>query len=181
MYRKLLVLLDERESTQSAVRQAIELARVHRADIVFFYLLPPYVVTAFEPIPAIAVSPQEFQKASNSYAHTVLLAASELAEKAGVQSYRSMGSGNDDVKCICDVAINQHCDLIVVATEGDNAVMRILNGSIIPGLITASPVPVLICRKMAIQNSDRRRARASLLARQRRERLSIKRHGEDND
>ena len=43
-------------------------------------------------------------------------------------------------------AVRHHCDLIVVATEGRNAVMRILSGSVLPGLITAATVPVLVGR-----------------------------------
>ena len=42
--------------------------------------------------------------------------------------------------------MRHHCDLIVVATEGRNAVMRILLGSVLPGLITAATVPVLVGR-----------------------------------
>lgn len=181
MYKKLLVLVDDREVTQSAIRQAIEMARVHRADILFFCILPRYVVPTFDALPAMALSPEEFQSQANDHAHTLLVAASELAEQAGVQSFRAMGSGGDDVQCICDMARNRHCDLIVVATDGDNAVMRILSGSIIPGLITAATVPVLVCRHIDPKTAHGRRAWASLQARQRREQRSRPRSGESND
>ena len=71
------------------------------------------------------------------------------AEVAGVMSNRSMSSGTDDALSIADAAVRHRCDLIVVATEGRNAVMRILTGSVLPGLITAATaatVPVLVCR-----------------------------------
>ena len=44
-------------------------------------------------------------------------------------------------------AADLQCDLIVVASTGSNAVMRLLTGSVIPGLITHSRVPVLVCRQ----------------------------------
>jgi nucleotide-binding universal stress UspA family protein len=171
MYKKILVLVDNREATQSAIRQAIGLAQIHRADILFFCILPRYVFATVDMLPAVALSPEEFQSQANDLAHTQLVSASKLAEQAGVQSFRVMGSGVDDVQCICDMAQRRHCDLIVVGTDGHNAVMRILSGSVIPGLITAAPVPVLVCRSDAGEASARR-ARTALRARQRREQLS---------
>ena len=37
------------------------------------------------------------------------------------------------------------CDLILVGTEGGNAVTRLLTGSSVPGLITRAGVPVMVC------------------------------------
>lgn len=181
MYRKILVLVDDRVVTQSAIRQAIEMATVHRADILFFYILPRYVLAAGDMLAAVALSPEELQRHAHDQAHTLLVAASRLAEQAGVQSFRAMGSGADDVQCICDIASNRHCDLIVVGTDGHNAVMRILSGSVIPGLITAATVPVLVCRGSTRSDPQGRRARATLRARQRREERSRGRSNEEND
>ncbi|MBK6471149.1 MAG: universal stress protein [Betaproteobacteria bacterium] len=50
-------------------------------------------------------------------------------------------------KDIARIAVDQACELIVVAHRGSNAVMRLLTGSLIPGLITAAATPVLICRE----------------------------------
>jgi nucleotide-binding universal stress UspA family protein len=43
------------------------------------------------------------------------------------------------------LAGQRSCDLIVVGTEGGNAVTRLLTGSTVPGLITRAEVPVMIC------------------------------------
>lgn len=181
MYKKILVLVDDRAVTQSAIRQGVEMALVHRADILFFHVLPRYVFPGFDILPVGDLSPEEFQAKAHAHAHTILAAASELAERAGVQSYRAMGSGADDAQCVSDAADKRHCDLIVVGTEGRNAVMRILNGSIIPGLITVATVPVLICRDASALAGSGRRAVSALRARQRRIELSERRVREDND
>ena len=181
MYRKILVLVDEREATQTAIRQAIAMARIHRADILFFCILPRYVFATFDMLPAVALSPEAFQRQAHDHAHTLLAAASRLAEQAGVQSFGAMGSGTDDVQCICEMAEHRHCDLIVVGTDGHNAVMRLLSGSVIPGLITAATVPVLVCRNHDARDLQKRRSLASLRARQRREDLSRRRNRETND
>jgi hypothetical protein len=49
-------------------------------------------------------------------------------------------------KDIAGMAVDEACDLIVVGHRGRNAVMRLLSGSLVPGLITAAAIPVLICR-----------------------------------
>ena len=59
------------------------------------------------------------------------------------------GSGEDDARVIVEAARKRRCDLIVVASEGRNALLRLLTGSVIPGVITASPVPVMVCKAPA--------------------------------
>jgi nucleotide-binding universal stress UspA family protein len=138
MYKKILVVVDEREISQSAIDQGIALARVHRADILFFYVLPEG-------------TPEEFQRQSSEQASQRLAAASAQAERAGVHSHRAMGTGTDDAHCVAEAATQRHCDLIVVATEEKNAVVRLLTGSIVPGLISAATVPLLICRAKTVR------------------------------
>jgi nucleotide-binding universal stress UspA family protein len=178
MYRKILIVVDDRPETQVAIRQGVEMALVHRADVLFFHVLPRYVFSGFDMLPVSDVSPEEFRTQAYAHAHAMLAAASELAERAGVQSHRAIGTGNDDAQCVSDAADKRHCDLSVVATEERNAIMRILNGSIIPGLITVATVPVLICRDTA---GPIRRGVSALRARQRRLELSERRTREDND
>ena len=146
MYKKILVVVDEREATQSAIHQAIELARIHRAVLLFLYVLPTYVYPGSDMMPTAELSQDAFAANSSAAASRALAAASALAERLGVHNHRAMGQGEDEAHCVADAAAKRHCDLIVVATEERNAVMRLLSGSIIPGLISAATVPVLICR-----------------------------------
>lgn len=181
MYKKILVVVDDREVSQSAIRQAIEIAQVHRADIHFFYVMPHYEFTSFDMLPVADLPPEEFQNKAKAQAHSMLKQASDLAEYAGIQSFQAMGSGKDDAQCVSDAAERKHCDLIVVGTEGSNAVMRILNGSIIPGLISVATVPILICRDMGSHNEIKRKANAAQYARLRRRENLERRQQEDND
>lgn len=168
MYRKILVVVDDRVTTQSTICQAIAMAQVHRADIHFFYVMPHYELTSFDMLPVADLPPDEFQNKANAQAHKLLTQACEMAEQAGVQSYQAMSSGKDDAKCVADAAEKRHCDLIVVGTEGSNAVMRILNGSIIPGLISVATKPVLVCRDTGSRGEIKGKANAAQYARHRR-------------
>ncbi|APW43545.1 universal stress protein [Rhodoferax saidenbachensis] len=151
MYRKILVLVDNRQVTQSAIDQAIGLAQVHRADIFFFSVLPNYVYPAVDMLPVADMSADDFRAQASEEASRMLSAASAWAERCGVHNHRAMGAGADGAHCVAEAAVKRHCDLIVVGTEEQNAVVRLLSGSIVPGLISAATVPVLVCRERPIR------------------------------
>lgn len=146
MYKRIMVIVDDTPNTEVAVRQGVDMAKAHQAEVLFFYVLPRYVLPMVDALPVTVQSPEEFQREANENASKILHAASATAETAGVTSHRAMGSGVDDAHCVADAARIRHCDLIVVASERRNAVMRLITGNIIPGLITHSGVPVLVCQ-----------------------------------
>ena len=153
MYKRLLIVVDSRPVSDAAIREGLTLAQAHGAEVVFFSVLPRYTVPVADMPPFPMLSPQQFLRATRSNAQKRLSEATAQAEKAGVASRTAMGSGEDDSHCIAEAASRRRCDIVVVATEGRNALLRLLTGSVVPGLITASPVPVLVCK-------DRQRSRA---------------------
>jgi len=181
MYKRILVVVDDRVVTQSAIRQAIELAQVHGSDIHFLYILPRYTFDSFEPLAVAENSFEDFQKSSKNHAQQMLAAAVEIAERFGVFSMTSMGNDSDDAKFVSDAALHKHCDLIVIGTEGRNAVMRLLTGSIVPGLISHATVPVLVCRDTGSHGGFGRRSTVSMRARKRRLELLERRKNEKSD
>jgi nucleotide-binding universal stress UspA family protein len=179
MYRKILVVVDDRLVTQSAIRQAIEMAQVHRAVIHFLYVLPTYFFTSLDITSAKNPAPEVFEKDAKDHAASMLTAASELAESFGVHSFSSVGSDSQSARYVVDIAEHKHCDLIVVGTEGRSAVLRLLSGNIVPGLISQASVPVLICRDTGLNNGLGRRSLASARARTRRQELTARRQIEE--
>ena len=164
MYRKILVVVADSSEAQIAVKQGIELASVHGADIFFFYVLPRFDFELFTldvPSPS-TVSPAEFQMQVRKEASDLLAAAILSAETEGVHSFKAMGSGPNDAACVADAARTHKCDLIVVGTESQNAVMRLLTGSIVPGLITLASTPVLVCREANSPTRSSRRVQKSV-------------------
>ena len=146
MYQKILVVVTAHAASQAAVRHAVQLAGVHGSELLFLYVMPRYVLPIADMPPAVLEPPEEFLRAARETADSHLAGAMREAQAAGLMSNRSMTSGTDDALSIAEAAVRHHCDLIVAATEGRNAVMRILSGSVLPGLITAATVPVLVCR-----------------------------------
>lgn len=161
MCKKILVLVDDSAASESAVQLGIEMAKAHRANLMLFHVLPRFEVLGMDVPGTFGASLPDFEHETREKATRLLASASALAEVEGVQSFRAMGYAEDDAKCVADAAVLHHCDLIVVGTEGKNALVRLLTGSIVPGLITAASVPVLVCKESGVP-VRRRRTKALL-------------------
>jgi nucleotide-binding universal stress UspA family protein len=111
-----------------------------------FHALPRFELMGLDVPDAFAVSSSDFELHTREKGSQFFARASAEAELEGVQSFRAMGFAENDAKCVADAAVLHHCDLIVVGTEGRNALVRLLTGSIVPGLITAASVPVMVCK-----------------------------------
>ena len=167
MYKKILVVIEESAASESAVRLGIEMARAHRASLFLFHVLPKFEVMGLDVLDSFGASSQEFESKAREQASFLLASACALAESEGVQSFRAIGCAEDDAKCVADAAASHHCDLIVVGTEGRNALVRLITGNIVPGLITASSVPVIVCKEVASTSKRSRRTKLSLRSKSR--------------
>lgn len=181
MYQKIFVVVDDRVVSQSAIHQGIELALIHRADIVFYFLWPRHRFPSFADMPVAEVPPDEFLQKTREHAATMLNSARKMAEGAGIQSYGVMGSGTDDSQSVADAAQKRHCDVIVVGTDGRNAVLRLITESIVPGLISDATVPVLVCKNSVQTSSASRRTSLVIRARMKQAERLERRRREEND
>ncbi len=146
MYKRILVVVGDDATSAQATSTSIEMAKAHGTDILFFYVLPCYVITVGgeERMALATLTKSDFERQAASFAKRKLASASALAEQEGVFSLRATGQDSDAAKCVAEAAISRHCQLIVVATERRNAVMRMIFGSIVPRLLTLATVPVLV-------------------------------------
>jgi nucleotide-binding universal stress UspA family protein len=146
MYRKLLTAVADHPASRAAIDEAIRLASTERAEILFAHVLHRHLVAVTDMPPVAALAPEEFAREAANLADRLLAEATAAATAAGVQAHSIAVTAADDADGLCDLAREQACDLIVVGCERGNALTRLLTGSVVPGLITRSPVPVLVCR-----------------------------------
>ena len=147
MFRRIMVVVDDRPISQHAVSQGIALARIHDAEIEFFAIMPRLVATLSD-VPAVAAVPSpEVEQAMHHAADELLVRLARMAEREGVMAHGTKGREEDGVSGVIAAAGRRRCGLIVAASSGRNAVMRLFVERLIPGLITASPVPLLICKE----------------------------------
>lgn len=164
-YRRVLVVLEDDEFAQSAVVEGIELARVAHADVVFLQLLAELQTPSIDVAGIVHMPGQHLQRASQMASERRAAAAMRAASKAGVPAKVASGWVARSGAGIAAAAEELSCDLIVVATDGHNAVARLLMGSVIPGLVTAATASVMVCRGGSAPSiGGRRRRRAGRAA-----------------
>jgi nucleotide-binding universal stress UspA family protein len=147
MFKRMLVVVDEHSISKSAVYQAVEIARNNDAELLLFFVLPSVHTSIDNFVATVGMSEFELHRLTRSSASRSLLEASAIADAAGVRSQRAMAAGNNRAECVAEVASKRQCDLIVVEAESKNALLRLVGGSIVPGLITKARVPVLVCKE----------------------------------
>lgn len=147
MYQRILVVVSGSSDACEAVTEALALAQERGGDLVFFAALPEYWMPVADPSLLGMLPPEEFEGAAREAIAHQCASLHAMARRAGVASQHVVAPCADPVASILQVAQAQHCSLIVVASAGRNAIMRILDGSVIPGLITRSEVPVLVVRR----------------------------------
>ncbi|MFZ4288572.1 universal stress protein [Variovorax sp. HJSM1_2] len=145
MYKKIFIVVNDGPACQAAIREGVALAQAVNAEVLFHYVLPRNVLPVTDLPPVVMPPPEQLQREASELAQRILHAASAIAESAGVRSQSITATAADDAHCVADATKQHQCDLIVAGTENRNSVMRILTGSIVPGLITLAPTPVLIC------------------------------------
>jgi nucleotide-binding universal stress UspA family protein len=145
MYKRIMIVIDERPAARVAIAEGLRLAGAHGAEVVFFASSLPYPVLA-EQSPFV-VDTSAFESAAMASTRHLLESACHEAQRAEVFARSTIGQGEDGARSIVEAARRRQVDLIVIASEGRNALMRLLSGSTIPGLITHSEIPVLICKE----------------------------------
>jgi nucleotide-binding universal stress UspA family protein len=150
MFKKIMILVDENPSAQSAIQTGIGAAKVHGASLIYLYVPPAYACPMVDMqgggMAAFAAhTAEQFEQQVQNTASTLLKAAEGAAHAVGVDCASSMAPGDASVDFVVEATVAHGCDLMVVAAPGSNAVVRLLTGNLIPGLISRSHIPVMIC------------------------------------
>lgn len=147
MYERIMIVVDEGVVARAAVDEGLALARVHDAQVLFFHVLPNYIVPMDDMPPLVSLGPEKYEKAVRRAADRIIGAAARLAAERGVESTGVVGSGMDAAECIARAASQRGCDLIVVGSHGRTAIQRLIRGSVVTRLITLASVPLLVCKR----------------------------------
>ena len=146
MFKNILVVIDEMPVSQAAIQLAHTLASAHGAEVVHIALVPSIATALTDATSYSITAGDEFHLAATAQAKAALRQAMGDAERAGVMNSTALTLLDGDAHAIVEAANQRGCDLIVVATGDQNAVVRLLTRNLVPGLITASAVPVLVCK-----------------------------------
>lgn len=147
MYQHLLVPTDGSELSNSAVRQAAQLAKALNARITLLYVQPDY------PRPIVGegslVMPEQrddYLRDAAALANSVLQDATAEVERNGVRSQCRTVVSDTPWQMIISTAEAERCDLVFMASHGRRGLAGLLIGSETHKVLTHCKIPVLVYR-----------------------------------
>jgi nucleotide-binding universal stress UspA family protein len=144
MYKHILVPTDGSDITAKAVDTAVALAKLSGARVTTLCVKEPFpysAISEMQPVP-----PQEFYDAQERIAADRVRMVMATAEAAGVTCSGSTVEALHPWEAILDLAKQQACDLIVMASHGRRGMAALLIGSETSRVLTHSPLPVLVVK-----------------------------------
>lgn len=147
MFRHLLVPTDGSELALAAVERAVAFAKALNARITFFYAQPDFPLPVYGEGALIdPTTPEQFRKAAQEEANTILNSAKEKASEAGVEADTDTVVSDAPADAIIDAAERHGCDLIFIASHGRCGIARLLLGSVTNKVLSHTKLPVLVYR-----------------------------------
>ena len=146
MFEKILVPLDRSLLAEKALAIAGKIAKQNKARLILLHVASPQL-SFVEPVGSYPISDftlEELKKIPEDYLQN-LAAAPELK---GIRVKTIIESG-DAASTICDVAMQEGCDLIVMSTHGRSGLRRWVMGSVTEKVLRHAPSAVY-----AIQSAE---------------------------
>lgn len=148
MYRRILVALDGSDTSELALRQAIELARVHGARLRLLHVIDELGVK-LEPARTL----DDFWRAARQAGERILDRARARALKAGIEpetKLLEMGTLGALVRRVATAIVAEserwRADLVVIGTHGHRGLSKLVLGSVADGVVRSCGRPVLTIR-----------------------------------
>jgi nucleotide-binding universal stress UspA family protein len=147
MYKHILIPTDGSELSLKAVKHGIELAKAVKAKVTSVTVISPALLFSLEP--EKFKGPSEdwgYQRLMESFAGKCLDQVKTEALAHDVRCDVMHVEHEQPYQAIIDAAINEHCDLIVMASHGRGGISAIVLGSVTQKVLTHSTIPVLVYR-----------------------------------
>lgn len=142
MFKNILIATDGSELAGKGVVAGLDLAKAVGAKATIMIAIEPWKSMIVGEA-AFSFPIEEYEKAAAETAKTVLGAAKQLADKAGV-ACDMLHVTNFPAEGIVETAESRGCDLIVVTSHGRRGLARAVLGSQASRVLTLSKVPVLV-------------------------------------
>jgi nucleotide-binding universal stress UspA family protein len=140
-FRRILVATDFAESAERALATAMDLARVHGAELVLLHVymdLPAYPEVTAGQVEAI-------YEEQRRWVGDALERRARSARAAGLLA-RALVRTGPPAATIAEAATNEGADLIVVGTNGRSGLDRLIVGSVAERVVRVAPCPVLVVK-----------------------------------
>ena len=145
MYSKILVAVDESETSRHALQQAIELARKLSASVRMVHVLD----MSWQPIgPEVAIDTAALSEARRGVGEKIIAAARDTAKAAGFEAEAALIETETPMQQVAQAIAKETAgwgaDLVVLGTHGRRGFQHLMLGSVAEQTVRQSSVPVLL-------------------------------------
>jgi nucleotide-binding universal stress UspA family protein len=144
MFKHILLATDGSDSAQHAAKKAMDLARIHGAQVTATFVVDPYPYIGIGS--ANPVGFQSYMAAAQESAARTFTHLSDMAQTAGVRLEVRLVEDAHVVDGILAMAEQAAADLIVIGSHGRGGLQRLLVGSVATKVVSESTRPVLVVR-----------------------------------
>ncbi|WP_168793994.1 universal stress protein [Paraburkholderia aromaticivorans] len=148
MFKHLLVPTDGSTLSEAAIQMTVTLAVESGAKVTGLHVIPEFHVLAYG-TEMIADNEDRIIQSARQRAEDYLGVIKKAAAQAGVECNTVSESRAHPYEAIINVATQQNCDLIVMASHGRSGMRAFLLGSETQKVLTHSSIPVLVVRQSA--------------------------------
>lgn len=158
MYKRILVPVDGSHTSTRGLREAVQLAKDHKARLRLLHVVDESVLTLN---PEAAGGGGEFIDSLLDAGKQILKNAGALVERHGVKAETAMYENLSGrvAELILDEARKWRADIIVMGTHGRRGISHVLLGSDAETVVRSSPIPVLLVRGKPVKLRKRASAR----------------------
>lgn len=142
--KKILVPIDFSDYSKSALRYAVNFAKLFDAEIILVYVVEPVIYPPDFSMGQIAIPTVTTEFDERAKEELNKLAKNEIPSQVKVSTV--IKSGKPFIEII-DTAVETNVDLIIIATHGHSGVEQILFGSTAEKVVRKAPCPVLTLRE----------------------------------
>jgi len=139
MYKKILIPLDNSKTDKAILDHVVSLAHDTKADLVLVHVADGFGARLQDELNL--VDSEEIKK-DRSY----LESCRGKLSKEGFNTKAILVQGREPVDGILDVAMEEGCDLIAMATHGHKFLKDVLLGSVAENLRHRTDIPILMIR-----------------------------------
>lgn len=141
---KILVPIDFSDYSKSALRYAVNFAKLFDAEIILVYVVEPVIYPPDFSMGQIAIPTVTTEFDERAKEELNKLAKNEIPSQVKVSTVIKTGKPFIE---IIDTAVETNVDLIIIATHGHSGVEQILFGSTAEKVVRKAPCPVLTLRE----------------------------------
>lgn len=147
MYKKIIVAIDDGETSQCALQEAAQLAKAHGAQLCVMHVADETLLGMHNRTFTTTLNLDDAREAIRQAGRDLLADVKAKLEGIDAETLLAEADNQRVSEVIVNAAQQWGADLIVLGTHGRRGLQRLILGSVAEQLVRLAPVSVLLVRK----------------------------------